>query len=112
MQKRILDYRPTWNFTSVVNITQNYYPVDSAIAIKDDSGNQMTLMTTRSQGGASLYEGQVEVVHNRRIFCDDGRGVGEPLNETDVYGNGMRVATPYHLHLFNNKQEQSQQRPW
>ena len=33
MQKRILDYRPTWNFTSTMNITQNYYPINSAIAI-------------------------------------------------------------------------------
>jgi hypothetical protein len=65
-------------------------------------------MTTRSQGGSSLYEGQVEIMHNRRLFCDDDRGVGEALNETDVYGNGMRVTTTYHLHLFNNKQEKSQ----
>lgn len=35
MQQRILDYRPTWNFTTFLNITQNYYPVDSAIAIRD-----------------------------------------------------------------------------
>ena len=35
MQERILDYRPTWNFTSVLNITQNYYPVNSAIVIRD-----------------------------------------------------------------------------
>ena len=87
-------------------------PVDSAIAIKDPNGNQMTLMTTRSQGGASLSEGQVEIMHNRRLYCDDGRGVGEALNETDTFGNGMRVSTTYYLHLFNNQQEPSQQRPW
>jgi lysosomal alpha-mannosidase len=35
MQKRVLNYRPTWNFTSKLNVTQNYYPINSAIAIKD-----------------------------------------------------------------------------
>jgi hypothetical protein len=37
MQQRITDYRPTWNYSGVVNVTQNYYPVNSAIAIKDKS---------------------------------------------------------------------------
>ena len=113
MQQRILDYRPTWNFSTFLNVTQNYYPVDSAIAIRDPlNGNQMTLMTTRSHGGSSIMEGQIELMHHRRLYCDDGRGVGEPLNETDVYGNGMRVSTTYYLHLFNTKNETSQQRPW
>ena len=113
MQQRILDYRPTWNFSSYLNVTQNYYPVDSAIAIRDQvNGNQMTVMTTRSHGGSSIMEGQIEIMHHRRLYCDDSRGVGEPLNETDVYGNGIRVTTTYYLHLFNSKNETSQQRPW
>jgi hypothetical protein len=113
MQQRILDFRPTWNFSSFLNVTQNYYPVDSAIAIRDPvNGNQMTLMTTRSHGGSSIMEGQIELMHHRRLYCDDARGVDEPLNETDVYGNGLRVTTTYYLHLFNTKNETSQQRPW
>ena len=37
MQKRILNYRPTWNLdlTANQNITANYYPIGSAIAIRD-----------------------------------------------------------------------------
>ena len=34
-------------------------------------------------------EGQIEIMHHRRLFCDDGRGVGEALNETDTYDNGI-----------------------
>lgn len=42
MQKRIVNYRPTWNVSdnydgSNVNITANFYPVTSAIYIKDES---------------------------------------------------------------------------
>jgi Glycosyl hydrolases family 38 C-terminal domain len=66
------------------------------------NGNQMTLMTTRAHGGSSIKEGQIEIMHHRRMYCDDGRGVGEPLNETDEFGNGMRVTTTYYLQLFNN----------
>lgn len=39
MQKRVLDYRPTWNFSSVLNVTQNYYPVNSAIVIRDEDSH-------------------------------------------------------------------------
>jgi len=39
MQRRKLNYRPTWNFTDKkdgINITSNFYPVVSAIAIVDE----------------------------------------------------------------------------
>ncbi len=89
MQKRKLDYRPTWDFTSKLKITQNYYPINSAIVIKDVSnGNQMTLMTTRCHGGSALQSGTLELMHNRRLFKDDHRGVKEPHNEKDKNGNG------------------------
>ena len=113
MQKRILDYRPTWDFVGYLNVTQNYYPVNSAIAIRDEvTKNQMTVMNSRSQGGSSLMEGQIELMHHRRLQFDDWRGVGEPLNETDEYGNGIQVTSVYYLHLFNSSVETSQQRPW
>lgn len=33
-------------------------------------------------GGASMEDGEIELMVHRRILYDDGRGVGEPLNET------------------------------
>jgi hypothetical protein len=42
MQKRILNYRPTWDIqlnyddqNSNENITANFYPINSAISMKD-----------------------------------------------------------------------------
>ena len=48
MQKRVLNFRPTWDLdlTANQNITANYYPVGSAIAIRDDQW-QMTVMNNR-----------------------------------------------------------------
>lgn len=40
-------------------------------------------MLDRSEGGASLTDGQLELMIHRRLFHDDQRGVGEALNETE-----------------------------
>lgn len=108
MQQRILDYRPTWDFVSVMNVTQNYFPVNSAITIVDNANMaQITIMTPRSQGGSSLSKGTIEVMHQRRLYYDDSRGVGEPLNETDEYGNGIQVTSTYYFQILNRTYENS-----
>ena len=55
MQERILNYRSYYNLTEGMyqfnpqNITANWYPVNSAIAIKDlESGMQLTVLNDRS----------------------------------------------------------------
>ena len=96
MQKRILNYRPTWNFTTNEPVSGNYYPINSAIAIVDTAKDlQLTVMNDRSQGGSSLNQGRVELMQNRRLYYDDWRGVDEALNETDFYGNGIIVHASY-----------------
>lgn len=52
----------------------------------------------------------IEVMHNRRMYKDDSRGVDEPLNETDAYGNGITVTTTYYLQIFNRSAEAPLQR--
>jgi hypothetical protein len=51
--------------------------------IDADSSLQMTVMNDRSQGGSVVNTGRIELMQNRRLYFDDYRGVGEPLNETD-----------------------------
>ena len=68
MQKRILNYRPTWNIgynynLSLENITANYYPVNSAIKIEDVGQNKtFAVLNDRSQGGTSLKDGQIQLM--------------------------------------------------
>ena len=101
MQKRILNYRPTWDFSTHQNISGNYFPVNQAIAVVDEAkGIQMTVTNDRSQGGSVIDTGRIELMQNRRLYGDDGRGVEEPLNETDEFGNGITVPATYHLQIF------------
>ena len=111
MQQRILNYRPSFNFSSFEQTSGNYYPINSAIAIIDEKANlQMTVLNDRSQGGSSLQQGRLELMQNRRLFIDDNRGVCQALNETDEYGNGISVPARYTLLFTERKLEISKQR--
>lgn len=113
MQERILNYRPTWELalTQNQNITANYYPIQTGIAIRDPASNmQLTVMNSRSQGGSVIKDGRIELMQNRRLNLDDWRGMGEPLNETDANGNGISVPATYFVQIFDRSQRSSLQR--
>lgn len=109
MQERILNYRQTWDLVGLNyakwndNITANFYPVNSAIQIRDKTKYKtFTIMNDRSQSGTSLTDGTIQLMQNRRLFADDSKGVGEALNERDENGDGMRVKATYYIE-FNDK---------
>jgi len=109
----VRDFRPTWNYfknynDSHENVTANYYPINSAISMRDVfSDRQFTVMNDRSQGGSSRREGQVEFMQNRRLARDDGRGVDDPLDEKDELNHPIRVAATYYLQIFNQTAHKS-----
>eukprot|EP00667_Euglena_gracilis_P001573 EG_transcript_1573 len=86
MLTRVYNHRDTWPLNQTERIAGNYYPVTTAIAIADDAA-QLTVLLDASQGGSGLVgpggEGVLELMVHRRLLVDDGRGVGEPLNETE-----------------------------
>lgn len=86
MLYRQRDWRPSWNLSQTEPIAGNYYPINSAVAIKDASA-QLTLLVDRAQGAGSVADGVLEVMIHRRLLVDDSRGVGEPLNETQFTGS-------------------------
>lgn len=106
MQKRVLNFRPTWDFVNTnlkdsnENITGNYYPVQSALSMIDDN-KVFTVMNDRSQGASALSEGTIEFMQNRRTPGNDGKGMPEGSNEEDKYGNGIRVVASYQVALFD-----------
>ena len=92
MQERIRNYRKTWTLNNTEPVAGNYYPVNSRIFIQDKQKClQFTVLTDRSQGGSSLKDGSVEVMVHRRLMVDDQRGVGEALNETGQFGEGLII---------------------
>merc|ERR1712150_118466 len=86
-------------------VSENYYPVNSRIAVNsNDNGQfkQMTVLTDRSQGGTSMENGKVELMLHRRLLYDDAFGVGEALNET-AFGQGLVVRGKHWLQLSREK---------
>eukprot|EP00039_Didymoeca_costata_P021504 m.344721 g.344721 ORF g.344721 m.344721 type:complete len:1047 (-) comp25011_c0_seq1:126-3266(-) len=81
MQRRELNFRPSWEFNQTESIAGNYVPVTSAVFIRDQQ-TQLTVLTDSAQGATSLKPGQIELMIHRRLLEDDNKGVGEPLNET------------------------------
>ena len=48
--KRVRNYRPTWKLTDTEPAPENYYPVNSRIAIRDEKQDiQVSLLNHRSQ---------------------------------------------------------------
>lgn len=92
-------------------MSANYYPVNQAIVITDEGKNLSFVVTNdRSQGGAVFDNSRVELMHNRRLFLDDSRGVEEPLSENGTYGNGITIQATYTLHFVNKAKTYSKQR--
>jgi len=81
-QQRRLNWRP-WKENLTEPVAGNYYPMNAAAYISDlTQQTQFSVVTGQSRGCSSLNNGQFENMIYRRLLVDDGRGVGEPLNES------------------------------
>ena len=100
MQARLRDARPSWPLQVTEPIAGNFYPVNARITTADAAtGATLSIAVDRSQGGASIVDGSLELMVQRRLQHDDSRGVGEPLNETglDATGEGLIVRGVHRL---------------
>ena len=65
MQERQKSWR-SWGYNSTFSTNEtesaNYYPINSAIFVQSREGIQLTVMNDRSQGGASLNDGEIEIM--------------------------------------------------
>ena len=103
MVQRKLNHRDSWKLNVTQPVSGNYAPINAAIQLREEQHEQhprvFTLVNDRSQGGASLAEGAVEVMVHRRLLHDDARGVGQALNETGLTGDGLIVRGVHWLTL-------------
>eukprot|EP01127_Copromyxa_protea_P019990 TRINITY_DN6601_c0_g1_i1.p1 TRINITY_DN6601_c0_g1~~TRINITY_DN6601_c0_g1_i1.p1 ORF type:complete len:1153 (+),score=191.91 TRINITY_DN6601_c0_g1_i1:13-3471(+) len=71
-------------------IQYNFYPMTTTAFIQDQE-TRFSIHTRQPFGAASLFEGQVEVMLDRRLTHDDGRGLGQAVMDNVV------VETTFHL---------------
>ena len=107
MQKRILNHRDNWNFYTKSPVSGNYYPITSAIAIRD-SENQMAILTGRCHVGTSVKDGVVEIMQNRRLYSSDNKGIQEYYGEVyNSRGDYADVSSEGWILFHNYKNEVS-----
>ena len=83
--------RLTWNLTEYEPVAGNYYPVNAAIYIEDDTSS-LSVIVDHSQGGSSLADGCVELMVQCCTLAVDASGLGEAMNETV---DGITPYPPY-----------------
>ncbi|KAK4477288.1 hypothetical protein RD792_016502 [Penstemon davidsonii] len=99
--RRVRDYRTDWDLKVNEPAAGNYYPINLGIYIKDDK-KELSLLVDRAVGGSSLVDGQIELMLHRRLLRDDGKGVGEALNETVCVDNqcqGLTIQGKYYFKI-------------
>ncbi|KAI3502829.1 hypothetical protein L1887_31172 [Cichorium endivia] len=79
--KRVRDYREDWPLQVTQPVAGNYYPLNLGI-FTTDKKTELSVLVDRATGGASIKDGQMEIMFHRHMLYDDGRGVGEALDET------------------------------
>ncbi|KAG0615017.1 hypothetical protein M758_5G008500 [Ceratodon purpureus] len=98
--KRVRDYRPDWDLDVKEPVAGNYYPLNLGIYM-NDTETDVSVLVDRALGGASIADGQLEIMLHRRLLYDDHRGVGEALNETvcksDNQCEGLTVKGTFYI---------------
>ncbi|KAK6797985.1 hypothetical protein RDI58_005687 [Solanum bulbocastanum] len=102
--KRVRDYRANWDLQVTQPVAGNYYPVNLGMYITDNK-SELSVLVDRAKGGASIKDGEIELMLHRRLLSDDDRGVDEALYETvcvESTCEGLTVRGNYYLGIHKN----------
>lgn len=107
MVPKTLDFRKEYNFKSQNTISGNYYPITSAIAVRDfnqsmNTQRQVTVMTDRSQGASAGMRSRknIEIMHQRRYRRSNfSKSSVDGLNDRDDDGRGVQVKETYYMQM-------------
>lgn len=79
-----------------IPIQGNYYPMPSLAFMQGHDGRRFSVHTRQSLGAASLKNGWLEIMLDRRLVRDDGRGLGQGVMDN----RAMNVV--FHILLESN----------
>ncbi|XP_010679912.3 alpha-mannosidase isoform X2 [Beta vulgaris subsp. vulgaris] len=99
--KRIRNYRKDWILSVHQPVAGNYYPINLGIYV-NDSTYELSVLVDRATGGASIKDGEIELMLHRRLLADDGKGVEEALDEqVCVEGkcDGLTIRGRYYMSI-------------
>lgn len=92
-------------FYTKIPLQGNYYPMPSQAFIQDPKGIRLTVHTKQAVGVASLEDGQLEMMMDRRLPQDDNRGLGQGVTDNHP------IETTFHLLLEFNASETAPVQP-
>ncbi|KAK1423560.1 hypothetical protein QVD17_18864 [Tagetes erecta] len=101
--KRVRDYREDWPLQVTQPVAGNYYPLNLGMFTRNNK-TELSVLVDRATGGASINDGQMEIMFHRRMLYDDGRGVGEALDETvcnKTTCQGLKIRGKYYMSFDN-----------
>ncbi|CAN6299833.1 unnamed protein product [Urochloa humidicola] len=98
--KRVRNYREDWDLQVTQPVAGNYYPVNLGVYVADGK-YELSVLVDRAVGASSIQDGQLEIMLHRRILKDDGRGVGEPLDEVVCVGQDCQGLTARGTYYIN-----------
>ncbi|KAM5546803.1 alpha-mannosidase [Rosa sericea] len=101
--KRVRDYRSDWSLLVNQPVAGNYYPLNLGI-FTSDKKYEFSVLVDRATGGASIKDGELELMLHRRVLFDDHKGLEEALDETVcINGNsiceGLTVRGNYYVNI-------------
>lgn len=105
MQEKFLYKRKEFNFTTENIAASNFYPMTSAIAVRDFSGGQeiqkqVTILSDKSHAASAgmRQQSNIEIMVQRRQKTHDDDGLGDlTLDEKDSQGRGVMTAAKFYM---------------
>ncbi|KAJ4981597.1 hypothetical protein NE237_032434 [Protea cynaroides] len=99
--KRVRNHRTDWSLSVNQPVAGNYYPLNLGI-FTTNKKFEFSVLVDRATGGASIKDGELELMLHRRLKHDDSRGVGEALNETVCVHKtceGLTIRGNYYINI-------------
>ena len=87
-------------------VSANWYSITSAITLIDGD-KVFSVMNDHAQGGTSIANGEIQIMQNRNSETDDHRGMAEPIDEKDKFGNRIRVDATYYIDIYDKSKRAS-----